>query len=606
MRLLAIALMCLIILDGEPARSQIAKDKAPAKGKKVESVAGYKKHKLDGFTVHIHEDVLKQDADEYKRAPTEVLEFELKNITKVMPKKIADTMRAGVPVWVDWDVKEPLSNGRAGYAAGVYMGTHPKPILIGKEAIYVSGVRIFRMDSIMGRYKNDTDLPPDNLLLHEFVHAAHDLAIGFEHGPIKEAYRQALERKLYDKDLYVATNDKEFFAELSCTYLAETARYFPRTRDELKRHDPATYKMMEAVWGKPKETVAKKGEEPKAAMKSSFALDAKLDQFKWGKQVGGPPLKPEEDLKDRVVVINFWVTFNTESVAGLTKLAHLYDELNDFGLVAVGVYGPGGSRLSFPGREPPAEAEMKSLARSRGAAYPLFDSAKSDELNDARSLPHCIVFDHTGKCIYRGDPFNAEQTVRLALGKAIVAGAGKEKFSANVAPLAQSLESGQSPAATMQKLIQAYRGASGNAADEAKALIQQMTALGQKRFDEAEKILKSDPVGAFVILDRITTVFKNTQLASRAADKLNTLKIHKEVGAELRVKPTMDAIRKLDTTLSGKARSFDPSLPEFQRDNAALIGQLKESIERARKQSPGSRAAEEAAFIAEKYSIKLK
>jgi hypothetical protein len=101
-------------------------------------------------------------------------------------------------------------------------------------------------------------------------------------------------------------------------------------------------------------------------------------------------------------------------------------------------------------------------------------------------------------------------------------------------------------------------------------------------------------------------VFKNTQLASKAADQLNTLKIDKEVALELRAKPALDAVRKLETTLSGKPRSFDPLLPQFQRDNAALLQQLREAIEKVRKQASGSKAAEEAVFIGEKYAIKVK
>jgi hypothetical protein len=597
------------LFAGSAGGQNSANDKStPSKAKgKVEAVAGYKKQKIDGFTVHIHEDVLKQDTREYKRFPVEVLELELQNLTKVMPKKIADTLRAGVPIWVDWNVQERLSNGRSGSAAGSYMGIHPRPIVInGKEPIYVSGVRIFRMDDLMRRYKNETDQPPDNLLLHEFVHAVHDLVFGIENSQIKEAYRQAMERKLYDKELYVATNDKEFFAELSCAYLAEVARYFPHTREELKRHDPVTFKLMESLWGKPRDSIAKKGDEPKSLSESKFSLDVALDQFKWGEQIGGPALKPKDDLHGRVVVINFWVTFIPESLAGLSRLAQLHEELNDFGLVVVAAYGPGGSRLSFPGVADPPRAEMKALARSRGVAYPLFTSAKSDQLNDTRTLPHCVVFDPSGKCIFRGGPFEAEPAIRAALGKTIVAGTGKEKFTASVAPLAHALEEGQPPPAVLQKLIQVYRGASGNAADEAKALIGQMTALGQKRFEEAETLIKTDPVGAFVILDRITTVFKNTQLASKASEQLNTPKIHKEVALELRAKPALDTVRKLDTTLSGKPRSFDPMLPQFQRDNAGLLQQLKDAIEKVRKQAPGSKAAEEAAFIGEKYAIKAK
>jgi hypothetical protein len=48
---------------------------------------------------------------------------------------------------------------------------------------------------------------------------------------------------------YAATNDHEYFAELTCCYM-DKLHYFPFTRDDLKTHDPNGYKLMEAVWGK--------------------------------------------------------------------------------------------------------------------------------------------------------------------------------------------------------------------------------------------------------------------------------------------------------------------------------------------------------------------
>jgi hypothetical protein len=50
--------------------------------------------------------------------------------------------------------------------------------------------------------------PDGDLLLHEFAHAVHDQLLGFDNAGIKSAYQQAMERKLYDKDLYAATSAK--------------------------------------------------------------------------------------------------------------------------------------------------------------------------------------------------------------------------------------------------------------------------------------------------------------------------------------------------------------------------------------------------------------
>ena len=74
---------------------------------------------------------------------------------------------------------------------------------------------------------------------------------------IKIAYTQAMERKLYDSlkwsdgkvaKGYAATNEKEYFADLSMIYFAEGI-YYPFTRAELREHDPVGYKMVQDAWG---------------------------------------------------------------------------------------------------------------------------------------------------------------------------------------------------------------------------------------------------------------------------------------------------------------------------------------------------------------------
>ena len=74
---------------------------------------------------------------------------------------------------------------------------------------------------------------------------------------IKIAYAQAMDRKLYDsvrwadgkvEKGYAATNEKEYFADLSMTYFGEGI-YYPFTRAELREHDPVGYKMVQDAWG---------------------------------------------------------------------------------------------------------------------------------------------------------------------------------------------------------------------------------------------------------------------------------------------------------------------------------------------------------------------
>jgi hypothetical protein len=47
---------------------------------------------------------------------------------------------------------------------------------------------------------------------------------------------------------YAATNQLEYFAELSCMYFAG-CNYHPLNRTELKVYDPAGYAVIEKMWG---------------------------------------------------------------------------------------------------------------------------------------------------------------------------------------------------------------------------------------------------------------------------------------------------------------------------------------------------------------------
>jgi hypothetical protein len=97
------------------------------------------------------------------------------------------------------------------------------------------------------------------------AHAFHDRILGRDYPAVKIAYRQAMDRKLYDivdtrifVDLgqfqierhpaYARTNHWEYFAELSGAYLNLQTQYYPFTRSELAEHDAGGYALMEAVW----------------------------------------------------------------------------------------------------------------------------------------------------------------------------------------------------------------------------------------------------------------------------------------------------------------------------------------------------------------------
>jgi hypothetical protein len=96
------------------------------------------------------------------------------------------------------------------------------------------------------------------VILHELAHSYHDQVLGFDDPSVLKAYKEAMEKGIYEKSLlfngdtvrhYGATNHKEYFAESTEAYFYHND-FYPFTRAELRLHDPAAFALMEKIWGK--------------------------------------------------------------------------------------------------------------------------------------------------------------------------------------------------------------------------------------------------------------------------------------------------------------------------------------------------------------------
>ena len=99
-------------------------------------------------------------------------------------------------------------------------------------------------------------------VLHELAHAYHDrfLPKGFGNPEIQAAYEEARASGRYDKverrdargrvsiaRAYAMTNPQEYFAETTEAFFG-TNDFFPFTRDQLRRHDPRMFHLLEQIW----------------------------------------------------------------------------------------------------------------------------------------------------------------------------------------------------------------------------------------------------------------------------------------------------------------------------------------------------------------------
>jgi hypothetical protein len=564
----------------------------PGKKDKLEPVAGYKVHKIEGFTFLIQESVFAEDVSKYERKPLEVLELECKRLANVLTPKALDTLHALV-VWVKWDDKVPLGNGRDGNALATYYGYSAAHMTKdGKHPLQSKTVTIHSLKTLTASRQPKTDRGA-SLLLHEFAHAVHDQLLGFQHSGIKAAYQQAMERKLYEKELYVATNEKEFFAELTCAYL-DKLRYYPNTREDLQKHDPATFKLMETIWA----GAAKNKDVGKAAgpTDGSDKFDLALTLFadvKFGPTVAGP--EPTADaLTGKVVVIGYW---GGEFANVLNRLDRLHDELAPYGLVAIA-----------PFAHVRSADEIKAAAEKRGDGFAVLEKAfvTDKEAKTKKSQPagHALVFDHTGKCVFRGSGYDLEKPVRVALGRKLVAEAcGNAEPPAAFKPVVEAFATGIDPVSVLPKVNPLTTSQNEQTKAAAKKLVESILAPGQKALADAQTNAKTDPVAAFLAAEVVAARYKNTPLATKAQNVTTNLRQEKAVATELKARAILLQLQTIEKHLRGQPGSFNPIDPKFQMKHKSALALMQSYLEQLRKQYPNSRATAEAEKAAREFGV---
>ncbi len=206
--------------------------------------SSYVKQTIQGFTVLIHPEVLRHEQDAQQMRLE--LESQLKTILQVVPARPMEQLKK-VRFWVEW-AKKPNGGAEFHVSRGWLSANGYNPEKAGD--IELSHTRNFVKWS-------RAEQPC--MVLHELAHAYHHLVLGDKHEGIKSAFQQAVDRKLYESIAYVnggtrkayaLTNAKEYYAELTEAYFGKND-FYPFNRNDLARHDPVGYRLIESTWGVP-------------------------------------------------------------------------------------------------------------------------------------------------------------------------------------------------------------------------------------------------------------------------------------------------------------------------------------------------------------------
>jgi hypothetical protein len=218
--------------------------------------AEYDTRTVEGWTVHVNRRLLATDkADTDKML--DLLAGQLANIVKVVPAPAVEELRK-VHLWVNPEYPGVPPTGEY-HPEATWLRDH------GRNPAMARGIEFTDVRSFEREAKR---MPM--VVLHELSHAYHDRVLGFDQPDVIACYKRAKESGTYDKvdrfhgpglpitreRAYAMTNEREYFAECSEAFFGRND-FFPFTRDELEKHDPQMFKLLEQLWQGPPAEKAK-------------------------------------------------------------------------------------------------------------------------------------------------------------------------------------------------------------------------------------------------------------------------------------------------------------------------------------------------------------
>lgn len=274
----------------------------------------------------------------------------------------------------------------------------------------------------------------------------------------------------------------------------------------------------------------------------------------------------------------------------MPHLVRWHEELGDFGLIIIGLHVQSAT-----------DDEIRRTAESLGIRFAV---TKGGSVPGSKgSIPQCFLFDPAGECVYEGHPNEVEPKLRSAVGRALVDAAGLSDPARPLKSVVEALQAGTQPPLTALQKLMPLRSTAGPAGEQAKALVEKILENGQRSLDNAKSKSASEPVAAYDIAQRLVAGFKGTPVSAKASELIVKLRTDKAVIAELRARPLLAMVKKIDDALADGTKEADRKSPEFKKINAEQLRRMKSTIQQLKRAYGETPAARAALAIAEKYDL---
>jgi len=237
--------LCAFILSCMLVSSAVFAEESAFEQLKPEDAVKHTIQKVEGWTVHVDEKLLKEPFKERGDLALRLLANELLRIRLRLPESRIRDLQT---VHIHFDLKHKLTS----------MQYHPgKGWLVnnGYDPKLVKCVHIPRVDRFVNHLRSHSQ---PWALMHELAHAYHDQFLGFENRSVKGTFDRFVKENGkqfesirhingHNTKHYALTNEKEFFAEMTESFIG-TNDFFPFVRGELRAELPEVHALMKAVW----------------------------------------------------------------------------------------------------------------------------------------------------------------------------------------------------------------------------------------------------------------------------------------------------------------------------------------------------------------------
>jgi len=325
-----------------------------------------------------------------------------------------------------------------------------------------------------------------------------------------------------------------------------------------------------------------------------FDLNFKLSDIELGRTVLGDEWTIET-LTNHVVLVEIWGINCGPCLASIPGMTKLQKQYGDKGLVVIGL-----QCHDFD------DAAVKATASQKGAQYTVTNGGYLKGLGSI-GIPHCVLFDSTGKCVFRGSPTRTEgallrEKLQEALDNAPLAALGDRELK-KLGSLAQALKAGMPPAAVLQKAKTLTLDPDPETAEEARFLVEALNNWGKMLAEIAMKNKDKNPIKCIEDLTDIVRKFGDSDIGKLAKQNLSSLRHDAKFQTDLKAYKLYLKIKEFDDkvvpvrTRDGE----DTSSEKFIKKNFTQIKNILMGARMMRRRFPDSPATAMAQELAEKY-----